>query len=66
MDDWLVWLIVGVACLALETLTLSFVVSYFGVGALAASAAALLGAPVGGQVASSPPSRWCCSCSRGG
>jgi len=51
MDDWLVWLIVGVACLALETLTLSFVVSYFGVGALAASAAALLGAPVGGQVA---------------
>jgi membrane protein implicated in regulation of membrane protease activity len=51
MDDWLVWLIVGVACLALETLTLSFVVCYFGIGALAASAAAALGAPVGGQVA---------------
>ncbi len=51
MDDWLIWLIVGVACLALETVTLSFVVSYFGIGALAASAAALLGAPVGGQVA---------------
>jgi membrane protein implicated in regulation of membrane protease activity len=51
VDDWLIWLILGVACLALETMTLSFVVSYFGVGALAASAAALLGAPVGGQVA---------------
>jgi membrane protein implicated in regulation of membrane protease activity len=51
VDDWLIWLIVGVACLALETMTLSFVVSYFGIGALAASAAALLGAPVGGQVA---------------
>jgi membrane protein implicated in regulation of membrane protease activity len=43
VDDWLIWLIVGVACLALETMTLSFVVSYFGIGALAASAAALLG-----------------------
>jgi membrane protein implicated in regulation of membrane protease activity len=51
VDDWLIWLIVGIACLALETVTLSFVVSYFGIGALAASAAALAGAPVGGQVA---------------
>jgi membrane protein implicated in regulation of membrane protease activity len=39
------WLIFGVACLILEVATTSFVLAYFGLGALGASIAAALGAP---------------------
>ena len=48
--EWLYWLVAGGLLIALELLTVSFVVSYFGVGALAAAAAAGLGAPIEGQV----------------
>jgi membrane protein implicated in regulation of membrane protease activity len=47
----LIWAIAGVVCLVAELLTLTFVLVYFGVGALAAAAAALLGAPLALQVA---------------
>jgi membrane protein implicated in regulation of membrane protease activity len=46
----LIWAIAGVACLLAELLTVSFVLVYFGVGGLAAAAAALLGAPLALQV----------------
>jgi membrane protein implicated in regulation of membrane protease activity len=46
-----VWLVIGVVCLIAEVLTMSFVIAYFGVGALAAAAAAALGAPLWGQAA---------------
>src|SRR5262249_24360049 len=49
--EWLIWLAAGVALLVLEVSTLAFVAAYFGIGALAASLAAALGAPVWFQVA---------------
>lgn len=51
MSAWVYWVVFGLACLAIEAVTLGFVFAYFGVGALAAAAAAGLGAPVLGQVA---------------
>jgi membrane protein implicated in regulation of membrane protease activity len=44
------WAVAGVICLIGESLTMTFVVVYFGIGAFAASASALLGAPVWGQM----------------
>src|SRR3954452_18685588 len=49
--QWLVWLAVGGALLVVEGSTLAFVAAYFGIGALAASLAAGLGAPLWFQVA---------------
>jgi len=49
--EWLVWVVAGLAALGVEALTLSFVISYFGLGAFAAAGAAALGAPVAGQLA---------------
>ena len=50
MDDVVVWIVAGLAALGVEALTLTFVVSYFGLGAVAAAGAAALGAPVAGQL----------------
>ena len=47
----MVWIVAGLAALGVEALTLTFVVSYFGLGAFAAAGAAALGAPVAGQLA---------------
>jgi membrane protein implicated in regulation of membrane protease activity len=44
MDPWLIWLIIGVVLIVGEIATNAFVLLYFGVGALAASGAAALGA----------------------
>lgn len=51
MEDVVVWIVAGLAALGVEALTLTFVVSYFGLGAFAAAGAAALGAPVAGQLA---------------
>ena len=45
-----VWIVVAVACFAIEATTVTFVALYFGVGGLAAALAAALGAPVALQV----------------
>jgi len=42
---WIVWLVVGVALIIAEVFTLSFFLLWFGIGALAAALAAMLGAP---------------------
>ena len=44
--DWIIWLVLGGALLAVEAVTLAFVAIYFGVAALVAALAAGLGAPV--------------------
>ena len=44
--DWLIWLAAAGALLILELSTLAFVAAYFALGALAASLAAGLGAPL--------------------
>jgi membrane protein implicated in regulation of membrane protease activity len=41
--SWIVWLIIGAVLIAAEVLTTGFVLLWFGVGALAAAALALLG-----------------------
>jgi len=46
----LIWAIAGVACLLAELITLTVVLVYVGIGALAAAAAALLGVPLAGQL----------------
>ena len=46
----IIWLVIGLAALAAEAVTMGFVVAYFGVGAIAAAVAAALGAAVIGQV----------------
>ena len=51
MSPELIWLVVGVALVLSEVVTLTLVLGMFGVGALAASAVALAGAPVGAQLA---------------
>jgi membrane protein implicated in regulation of membrane protease activity len=51
VDDVVVWVVAGLVALGVEALTLTFVVSYFGLGAFAAAGAAALGAPVAGQLA---------------
>ena len=50
MDPWLIWLILGIALLAAEAMSLDFVLAYFGVGALGAAVAAALGAPAWFQI----------------
>lgn len=42
---WIMWLILGVGLIIAEVFTLGFVLLWFGIGALAAAAAGLLGAP---------------------
>jgi membrane protein implicated in regulation of membrane protease activity len=48
--EWLIWLGAGAALLVLEVSTLAFVAAYFALGALAASLAAGLGAPLWFQI----------------
>lgn len=43
---WIAWLILGVALIIAEVFTLGFFLLWFGIGALAAGLAAMLGAPV--------------------
>jgi len=43
MGAWLTWAILGLLLIALELVTPSFFIIFFGLGALAASAAAALG-----------------------
>jgi membrane protein implicated in regulation of membrane protease activity len=42
---WIAWLVVGIGLIIAEIFTLSFFLLWFGVGALAAALAAMLGAP---------------------
>lgn len=42
---WIIWLLLGVVLIIAEIFTLGFVLLWFGVGALAAAFAAMLGAP---------------------
>jgi membrane protein implicated in regulation of membrane protease activity len=42
---WIMWLVLGVVLIIAEVFTLGFVLLWFGVGALAAAGAAMLGAP---------------------
>lgn len=51
MDPALLWMLLGVGLVVAEALVLSIVLGMFGVGALAAAGAAVLGAPVGAQLA---------------
>ena len=50
MDD-LLWLVLGLALIVIEALTLTLVLGMFGVGALVAAAVAAAGAPAAVQVA---------------
>ena len=43
---WIAWLIIGVGLIIAEIFTLSFFLLWFGVGALAAALAGMLGAPL--------------------
>lgn len=40
---WIIWVVLGVALIVAETFTLGFVLLWFGIGALAASVAGILG-----------------------
>ena len=42
---WIAWLVVGIGLIILEAFTLGFFLLWFGVGAIAAGLAAMLGAP---------------------
>ncbi|MBC7900054.1 MAG: NfeD family protein [Saprospiraceae bacterium] len=42
---WIIWLVLGVGLIIAEVFTLGFVLLWFGVGALAAALAGMLGAP---------------------
>ena len=46
---WIFWVLLGVALIVAETFTLGFVLLWFGIGALAAAAAAALGVGILGQ-----------------
>ena len=50
VQSWEIWLAVGLAALAIEAMSLNFVLLYFGVGALITALAAALGANPGVQV----------------
>ncbi len=50
VDHWLVWLIVAAALTGIEVATLTLVMGMAAVGALAALLAAVLGAPLWGQM----------------
>lgn len=43
---WIAWLVVGIGLIIAEAFTLGFVMLWFGIGAIAAAIAAMLGAPV--------------------
>ncbi len=42
---WILWLIIGIGLIIAEVFTLGFVLLWFGIGALAAAVAGMLGAP---------------------
>ncbi len=42
---WIIWLVLGVVLIIAEVFTLGFVLLWFGIGALAAAGAGMLGAP---------------------
>lgn len=44
MEDWIIWVIVAVACIAVEITTKTFVTLYFGVAAALVAALSLTGA----------------------
>ncbi|MDQ6788862.1 MAG: NfeD family protein [Acidobacteriota bacterium] len=46
---WILWIVLGVILIVAETLTLGFVLLWFGIGALAAAFAGWLGLGFGGQ-----------------
>lgn len=46
---WLIWLLLGVGLIVAEIFTLGFVLFWFGLGALAAALAGILGLGLGGQ-----------------
>ncbi len=42
MEPWMLWILVAVACVVLEVVSVQIVMAYFGIGALAAAGAAAL------------------------